>query len=144
MLRMFGVAISLITAFTMGFLFAPDMRGHAQTRNRVFEIRTYTTLDGKADAVSEWFKNDLTKLFDKHQMKALLYSMPSEAPQSQTTFIYILEHDSVEAGKKAWDGMRADPAFRATVNAFEGTPVGKIVLKAESVYVTPTDYSPTK
>jgi hypothetical protein len=144
MLRTCGVTVGMIAAFALGLLLGPEARGQAQASSHVFEIRTYTTPEGKVDTLSLWFKNDLTKLFEKHGMKALMYSVPSEAPQSKNTFIYILEHDSVDAGRKSWDGMRADPAFQAAVNALGGTPAGKIVLKSESLYVTPTDYSPTR
>jgi hypothetical protein len=54
--------------------------------------------------------------------------------------VYLLEHKSREAATESWKNFSADPEWQAVRKASEAN--GKIVAKAESVYLAPTDYSP--
>jgi len=59
-----------------------------------------------------------------------------------TTLIYILEHRSRDEAKKSWAAFSADPEWQKAKAASEAN--GRIVAKAESVFLTATDYSPIK
>jgi hypothetical protein len=109
---------------------------------RVYELRTYHCLPGRLEALKTRFRDHTTKLFAKHGMKNIGYWIPADAPDSQNTLIYILAHDSREAAEKSWKEFRADPAWNAVRDASEKD--GKIVEKADSVYMTPTDFSALK
>ena len=115
---------------------------NAQTTGKVFEIRTYTTHEGRLDALKKRFREHTTRLFEKHGMKNVGYWVPADAPLSNNTLIYILEHSSREAAKKSWDAFRADPDWKRA--AAESEKDGKIVSKVESVYMTATDFSAIK
>jgi hypothetical protein len=78
-------------------------------------------------------------MFEKHGVKTELFSVASDAPQSQNTFIYILSHDNREAARNSWDGLRNDPEFKTLIEKS-----GRTTTKAEWICVTPTDYSPLK
>src|SRR5262245_1456097 len=114
----------------------------ANFKERVFEIRTYTTLEGKLDALNARFRNHTVKLFEKHGMKNIGYWTPQEKPLSDNTLIYILAHPSREEAAKNWEAFRNDPEWKKVREASEAN--GKIVSKVESVFLNPTDYSPVK
>ena len=109
---------------------------------RVFELRTYYTVDGRLDALKARFRDHTMKLFEKHGMKNIGYWVPQDDPAKKNTLIYIISHASREQAKKNWDAFRADPDWVKARDASEKS--GKIVDKVESVYMDATDFSPMK
>lgn len=107
--------------------------------NRVFELRTYHTLDGKLDALLARFRDHTVKLFEKHGMDNIGYLIPKDKPN---TLIYVLGHKSVDAAKASWDAFRKDPVWIKARDASEAG--GKIVEKVDSVYMDPADFSKLK
>ena len=116
---------------------------------RVFEMRTYTSVEGKLDAVVARFRNHTTKLFEKHGIQNIGYWVPQDPPRSQNTLIYIVAHPSREAAKKAWDAFRADPAWLKAQNGIgsrrEDRPQDRVglhgsrgLLQAEVAYFRST------
>ena len=131
-------AIFIAAAFAAGVLIT-----HLPAQDRhVYELRTYTTLPGRLDALTSRFRDHTTKLFEKHGMRNVGYWVPMDSPASQNTLIYILEHDSREAAKKSWDDFQNDPEWKKVRDDSEAN--GKIVEKVVSVYMTPTDFSKLK
>ncbi|MGP0072876.1 MAG: NIPSNAP family protein [Bryobacteraceae bacterium] len=111
--------------------------------NRVFELRIYHTVPGKASALQAEFREKVTKIFAKHDLKAVGYWGPEDAPASSDTFIYILAHPSRDAAKQHWDAFRADPEFQEMMKS-QQAPEAKLVEKVDSTYMDPTDFSPMK
>ncbi len=110
----------------------------AQDR-RIFELRAYTALPGRLEALNARFRNHTTKLFEKHGMTNVGYWIPTDAPRSENTLIYILAHKSREAAEASWKAFRVDPDWK---NAqAESEKDGKIVEKVESVFLRATPYS---
>jgi hypothetical protein len=109
---------------------------------RVFEIRTYTTLPGRLDALHKRFREHTLAIFEKHDMTNIGYWTPQDAPLSQNTLIYVISHASREAAKANWTAFGSDPEWRRVAAASEVD--GKIVAKVDSVFVDATDYSPLK
>ena len=105
-------------------------------------MRTYTAAEGKLDAVNARFRDHTRRIFERHNMKSVGYWTPLEGPAAGTTLIYILEHPSREEARKNWAEFSADPEWQK-VKA-ESEKDGRIVAKAESVFLTPTDYSAIK
>lgn len=112
---------------------------HAQGGKRVFELRTYTAPEGKLDALNARFRNHTVKIFQRHGMKSVGYWVPQDAPRSQNTLIYILEHPDRDAAKKNWAAFQADPEWQTARKESEAN--GRIVERVESVFMEPTDYS---
>lgn len=107
----------------------------------VYELRIYTCHEGKLDALLTRFRDHTCKLFEKHGMGSVGYWVPvDEENGSKTTLIYVLEHKSREAAKESFKAFGADPEWKAAAKASEAN--GKIVAKIESIFMTPTDYSP--
>jgi hypothetical protein len=108
----------------------------------VYEMRTYTATEGKLANVNARFRDHTQRIFAKHNMKSVGYWTPLEGPTAGTTLIYILEHPSREEARKNWAAFSADPEWQKA--KAESEAEGKIVAKAESMFLTPTDYSPIK
>jgi hypothetical protein len=139
------VAAASTTIFVAGFAIGTLRTEHsvafAQGKH-VYELRTYTAPEGKLGELNARFRNHTLKIFERHGMKNVLYMTPQDAPDSQNTLIYVLEHQSREAAKKSWDGFRTDPEWVKV--AKETTANGPITTKVVSVFADPTDYSPMK
>ena len=108
---------------------------HAQAGKHVYELRTYTAPDGKLGDLNARFRNHTLRIFEKHGMKNVLYMTPQDAPDSQNTLIYVLEHQSREAAKKSWDAFRTDPEWQKV--AKDTTANGPITSKVVSVFGDP-------
>ena len=111
----------------------------AAAENRLFELRTYYTVEGRLDALLARFRNHTTTLFEKHGMTNIGYWVPKDKPN---TLIYILSFPDAESAKKSWDAFRKDPVWIKARTESEAS--GKIVERVESVYMTPADFSKLK
>ena len=111
----------------------------------VFELRTYTTNDGKLEALDARFREHTMALFARHGMTNLPYWHPTDADKGAgKTLVYLLAHASREAATKSWADFQADPEWIKARNESEAN--GKILIKdgVKSVFLTPTDFSPLK
>ncbi|MBV9771943.1 MAG: NIPSNAP family protein [Bryobacterales bacterium] len=109
--------------------------------NRAFELRIYHTVPGKVPALETRFRDTVTKLFAKHDIKAVGYWVPEDAPASNNTFIYLLAHPSRDEAKQHWAAVTADPEFKEMMKAEQAD---KLVEKVDSTYMDPADFSPMK
>ena len=114
----------------------------AQSKTRVFELRTYTAPEGKLGDLHKRFRDHTMRIFEKHGMTSVGYWSPQDAPLSQNTLIYVIAHSSREAAKTNWDAFRSDPEWKKV--ASESQLNGPIVSKVESVFLDSTDYSPIR
>lgn len=117
-------------------------RAYQPAPAKVYEMRTYTSTEGKFEAVNARFRDHTVRLFAKHGMKSVGYWVPSEGPTAGNTLIYILEHESRDAAKASWAAFGADPEWQK-VRA-ESEAQGRIVAKVDRVFLTATDYSAIK
>jgi len=109
------------------------------TSGRFFELRTYHCHPGRLDALNKRFREHTNALFVKHGIELVGYWMPTDKPD---TLIYILAYPSKDAREKSWKEFQADPDWiKAKAESEKDAP---IVAKVDSVYMTPTDYSPIK
>ena len=114
-----------------------DTEPAAEEKPMLYELRTYYTPEGKLDALNARFRNHTMKLFEKHGMKNIMYWTPVDKPN---TLIYVIAHKDKDAADASWKAFREDPEWKKV--AEETQRDGKLVEKVESVYMTPTDYSP--
>ena len=106
----------------------------------VFELRTYTTNEGKLDNLNARFRDHTVRLFNKHGMKSVGYWVPVDEPKSKNTLIYVIKHKSREAAKASWKAFLADPEWKKA--ARDSQKDGPILAKApDSVFMNATDYS---
>jgi hypothetical protein len=111
--------------------------------NRVFELRTYMTHEGRLDNLNKRFRDHTMSLFEKHGIENFGYWIPNEKPN---TLIYIIAHKSLESAKNSWAAFRADPDWDKARKASETEAGGPLTVDkgVKSEYLAPTDYSPTK
>ena len=125
-----------------GYWFGMEKPVHAQGKTRVFELRTYTTPEGKLPDLEKRFRDHTVDIFKRHGMTSVAYWTPEDEPLSKNTLIYVLAHESREAAKKSWNDFRNDPEWKKVSAASEEH--GKIVDHVVSVFMDPTDFSPMK
>ena len=131
-----------VALFLGGWWAGTQQAAGAQSRGRVFEIRTYTANDGKLGGLHAMFRNDVVRLLEKHGMQSIGYWAPTDSPQAQNTMIYIVAHQSRDAAKRSWDDFRNDPEWKKVQQAADAN--GRIVGMVESVFAEATDYSPLR
>jgi len=136
-----GLAIFALGVISGNFIQVTAV-AEAQTSNRVFELRTYTTLPGRLDALHARFADHTISLFERHGMTNIGYFVPQDAPLAENTLIYVLAHDSREAAKASWAAFVADPEWLEAREA--SISDGPILVKVENVFMDATDYSMMK
>ena len=128
--------------------YSPALTVEKGSKPRVFELRTYTTNEGKLDALHARFRDHTMKLFSKHGMTHLAYWTPVDADKGAgSKLIYILAHDSKEAGLASFGAFRQDPDWIKAKGESEKDGSLTIMPQAEgvkSVYMTATDFSPVQ
>jgi hypothetical protein len=136
------IFIAIAGIFVVGFWVGSEKAARGSSKERVFELRTYTANEGKLTALEARFRDHTMKIFEKHGMKSVGYWIPMDAPASQNTLIYILSFPDREAAKKSWAAFRDDPEWKKVQQESEVN--GKLVEKVDSVFMEATDYSPIK
>lgn len=141
------VMAGICAVFTAGYVLgsgvaATRAEASSSAAERVFEMRTYTTHEGKLEALGARFRNHTTRLFERHGMTNVGYWVPEDAPLRENTLIYILAHASRETAQKSWEAFGNDAEWQKA--KAESEAGGKIVSKVESVFMRATDYSPIK
>ena len=135
-----AVLVGLIVGWTSASLRADADKPAAL----VYELRTYTTEEGRLPALHARFKDHTIKLFEKHGMKNVLYftAIDADGKSADNKLIYQLAHKSQAAAKASFDAFRQDPEWIVARDASEKD--GKIVAKLESQFLNLTEYSPGK
>lgn len=143
MLRMnLAGAAAIVFAAFVGSSIVTMHTTHAQTSNRVFELRTYTCNEGKLPDLVKRFRDHTIEIFDRHHMTSIGYWIPQDAPRRNDTLIYILAHPSREAAKENWAAFNKDPEWQKVRAESEAN--GRIVNHVDSVYMEPEDFSKIK
>jgi hypothetical protein len=131
-----AVALFALSIITVATSHADDVA------QRVFEIRTYTTAEGKLQDLHRRFRDHTLKLFERHGMVNIAYWTPQDPKLASNTLIYVLAHDSRQAAAANWAAFMNDPEWKQVRAASEAN--GKIVIKVESAFTQATDFSPLK
>jgi hypothetical protein len=137
--RIAAAVALLLTGYVVGRASTTGAVAAQQGSTRVFELRTYTTPEGKLDQLNARFRDHTRRIFDRHNMTSIGYWTPVETPN---TLIYILAHPSIDEAKKNWEAFRADPEWQKVKAETEAQ--GLTGIKVESRFLQPTDYSAIK
>jgi hypothetical protein len=123
--------------------FSPAIAPSSSADPRLFELRTYHASTNRLDDLLARFRDHTSALFDKHGLSQFGYWLPTEQKDGAgQTLIYILAHKDKSAADENWKSFRADADWVKVKADSEAT--GPLTTKIESVYMKPTDYSPTK
>ena len=141
--RFFSGIASLLGVFLAGYWAGSAQSTlHAQSENRVFELRTYHAYPGKLDPLLARFRDHTVGIFNEHGMRSIGYWLPTDEPLKGHTLIYMLAFPSRDAATKSWAEFRNDPAWKKVQTASEAN--GKLVEEVDSVFLDPTDFSNIK
>ena len=127
--------------------FSPAIQPSKGKAERVFELRTYTTVPGALPNLHARFRDHTTGLFAKHGMTNLFYwQLMPDQKGADSALVYMLAHASVEAGAASFAAFRADPDWIAAKKASEDKVGGSLTVPdgVKSVFMKATDYSPTR
>lgn len=127
--------------------YSPPIRPAVDLPQRVFELRTYTAAKGKLDNLHARFRDHTIALFAKHGMTNFAYfKLTAGQPNSATTLLYLLAHKSRQAAKKSFASFLKDPKWIAAKKASEENAAGSLTAPGgvRSLFLNPTDYSPTR
>ena len=109
----------------------------------VYELRSYTTPEGKLPDLDARFRNHTIKLFEKHGMTNGPYFHPADADKgAANTLIYWVSHKSQDAAAASWKGFRDDPDWIKARDASEVN--GKLTTQVKSVYLMPLPLTDSK
>ena len=126
--------------------YSPALRVEAGDPVRLFELRTYTTHEGKRPDINKRFRDHTCALFTKHGMSNLLYcDLMKDQKGSDVTLTYLIAHKDQKARETSWQSFRKDPDWQAVYKA--SRVKGPILLKkggVKSTLLNPVDYSPMK
>ncbi len=112
---------------------------HAAADTRCIEMRTYYAAEGKLEALHKRFRDHTCKLFEKHGIANLGYFVPA-GDNPERKLVFFIAYPSRAERDTRWNAFFKDPAWQTAYKASEAD--GKLVTKAETVYLTATDYSP--
>lgn len=111
------------------------------TSPRTFELRTYRSAPGRLEALSSRFRDHTMSLFARHGITVEGFWQALDADDPATgTLVYVCSYASREAATAAWKGFMEDPEWKK-VRA-DSEVDGPLAERVDSLYVTPTDYSP--
>ena len=143
----------LVTKVDQTFLhttdYSPAIAPSAEKEARTFELRTYTATPNHLPNINARFRDHTLTLFKKHGMTNIAYwNLDDKQPGSGETLVYILAHKSKDAAAESFKNFRADPEWVAAKEASEKEAGGPLTMPmpdgVKSVFMAPTDYSPTK
>lgn len=113
-----------------------------QAAGRVFELRTYTTAEGKLQTLSNRFRDRTMTLLAKHGMSTVGAWIPNEGPHAADNLVFLMVWPSREVADKTWAAFGADPEWTTLVAETEKD--GRLWTKLERVWMSPTEYSPMR
>src|SRR6266853_3371704 len=107
-----------------------------------YELRVYTALPGKRDALAERFASRTAAIFARHGITNVGYWIPQQSdPElgitAENTFIYIRGYPSKEERDKRLNAAHDDPEFGEVVTKQEANPATKLIVKAHNIDMVP-------
>lgn len=111
--------------------------------NRIFEMRTYYTHQGKLPNLHARFRDHTIDLFEKHNINNLVYfNYETDMNGSENTLLYFITHPDRESAKNNWQAFIQDTDWR---QAYEASRIdGSLVDSLTSLFMIPTNFSPLK
>lgn len=106
----------------------------------LYQLRVYHTYPGKLDDLAARFRNHTMTIFARHGMRSVGYWLPTDEPLKGNALFYMLAFKDRESADASWEAFRNDPEWKQVSAASEAN--GKLVEKVDSIFMTPTDFSP--
>src|SRR3984893_18689640 len=118
--------------------------GYAQQRQApgFFELRVYTAVPGKRDALAERFASNTAAIFARHGITNVGYWIPLQSDpelgiSAENTLIYVLGYPSKEERDKRRKALTDDPERTEVIIKAESNPATKLVMKIQNIDMAP-------
>jgi NIPSNAP len=107
-----------------------------------FELRVYTAVPGKRDALAQRFITRTAAIYARHGITNVGYWIPQQSDaelgiSADNTFIYMRGYPSKEERDKRLAAAHADPEFKEVVGVPESNPATKTIIKAHNIDMMP-------
>jgi hypothetical protein len=107
-----------------------------------FELRVYTALPGKRDALAERFASNTAAIFARHGITNVGYWIPLQSDpelgiSAENTLIYVLGYPSKEERDKRRKALTDDPERTEVIIKAESNPATKLVMKIQNIDMAP-------
>jgi len=119
--------------------------GYQQQKNAIgfYELRVYTALPGKRDALAARFADRTAAVYARHGITNVGYWIPQESDKelgisAENTFIYMRGYPSKEERDKRLKAAHDDPEFGEVVTKQERDPATRLIVKAHNIDMTPS------
>ena len=123
----------------------PEATAATDDSNKLYELRIYTTNDGKLPALHTRFRDHTMRLFEKHGMENIVYWSVAEAARGEAEIagnqlVYIIAHKNEAVREASWNAFVNDPQWQRV--AAESERDGKILAEPpRSILMKATDFS---
>jgi len=135
------ISTALLMALATGWGAQALWAKHLEEANRVFELRIYSVLPGRMDALNARFKNHTNPLLTKYHM-TLIGFWQLQGDDAGKKLYYLVAHKNRKEAEANWTAFSNDSDWKVARDASEKD--GKIVEKIERVWLDPTEYSMMK
>jgi hypothetical protein len=119
--------------------------GYAQSQRApgFYELRIYTALPGKRDALAARFASRTAAIYARHGITNVGYFIPQQSDaelgiSAENTFIYVRGYPSKEERDKRLTAAHDDPEFAEVVTKQERNPDTKLIVKAHNIDIVPS------
>jgi NIPSNAP protein len=118
--------------------------GFAQQKNAAgfFELRVYTALPGKRDALAARFADRTAAIYARHGITNVGYWIPQQSDaelgiSAENTLIYMRGYPSKAERDKRLKAAHDDPEFAEVVTRQEQNPDARLIVKAHNIDMVP-------
>ncbi|MCF3649843.1 NIPSNAP family protein [Synoicihabitans lomoniglobus] len=116
---------------------------HHEEAEKVFELRIYHPHEGKIEALLTRFRDHTCGIFERLGIENVGYWVETEpAEGAEPKLYYVIAHPSRQAAKDAWAKFMVDPEWKAAYA--DSIKDGRLVVKVDSIFMAPTDFSAIK
>lgn len=112
-------------------LFSFNVLGQQGIQSTYFEMRTYTTHEGRRPDLIKRFQEHTLRLFTKNGIENIAYFLPSDESDQSLTF--ILGYPNEEMRDELWNKFASDPEWKTAQKASEAD--GPLVRKVDQVFL---------
>ena len=107
-----------------------------------FELRVYTALPGKRDALAERFASRTAAIYARAGITNVGYWIPQQSDpalgiSAENTLIYLLGYPSKEERDKRRKAMTDDPERTEVIIKAESNPETKLIMKVQNIDMLP-------
>ncbi len=133
-LAIVGFAFGIVGS---GWALAEQQRAASQ----VYELRVYTTLPGKRQALEDRFRDHTSKMFERAGMTNVGYWNAATGDNAEETFVYLLAYPSRAARNEMWEELGTYEDFQEIIIAVERDDERKLIENIRARILEPTSYS---